>query len=128
LAAVRADLEATSDEELFSAILRFKVEEVVDRKVRLWRDQYYVKDQLNRINEIRQVAPDYVNVFLNGQGTPAAVDQLKNRLGIDDLKELESALKARIQDWIATLDDSALQQYDVVSVKELVFSQLRSWC
>jgi hypothetical protein len=38
LAAVRADLETTGDEELFSAVLRFRVEEVVDRKIRAWRD------------------------------------------------------------------------------------------
>lgn len=37
-AAVRADLETTGDEELFSSVLRFRVEEVVDRNVRAWRD------------------------------------------------------------------------------------------
>ncbi len=37
-AAVRADLETTGDEELFSAVLRFRVEEVVDRTLRTWRD------------------------------------------------------------------------------------------
>jgi hypothetical protein len=37
-AAVRTDLETTGDEELFSAVVRFRVEEVVDRKVRAWRD------------------------------------------------------------------------------------------
>src|SRR5690242_12540574 len=36
---VRAELEETNDEELFSAILRFKVEEAVDRKVRFWREE-----------------------------------------------------------------------------------------
>src|SRR5262245_55760455 len=36
---VRQALEETNDEELFSAILRFKVEEVVDRKVRVWRQE-----------------------------------------------------------------------------------------
>ena len=39
-AAVRADLEQTNDEELFSAILRFRVEETVDRKIRHWREQH----------------------------------------------------------------------------------------
>src|ERR1044071_3753839 len=39
LAAVRADLETASDEELFSAIVRFRVEETADRKIRLWREQ-----------------------------------------------------------------------------------------
>ena len=45
LAAVRSELEQTSDEELFSAILRFKVEEVADRKIRFWRDE---KDGVGR--------------------------------------------------------------------------------
>jgi hypothetical protein len=38
-ASVRQALEETNDEELFSAILRFKVEEVVDRKIRTWRQE-----------------------------------------------------------------------------------------
>ena len=33
-AAVRSALEKTSDEELFSSILRFKVEEIADGKIR----------------------------------------------------------------------------------------------
>jgi hypothetical protein len=40
LATVRTALEETNDEELFSAILRFKVEEVADRKIRQWREEY----------------------------------------------------------------------------------------
>src|SRR2546421_11141408 len=58
--AVHRDLEETSDEDLFSAILRFKVEEVVDRKVRLWREQNQLKEQVQRLNELRQSAADYV--------------------------------------------------------------------
>jgi hypothetical protein len=127
-AAVRSDLEETNDEELFSAILRFKVEEVVDRKIRLWREQNQLKEQLNRLHEIRQSAPDYVSTFLNGQATPVAIEQLKTRLGTEDLKALEAALRTRIHEWIVTLDDSELLQYDVVTVKDRVFEQLRSWC
>ncbi|HEY2380729.1 MAG TPA: hypothetical protein VGK48_06045 [Terriglobia bacterium] len=36
-AAVRNALEEAGDEELFSAIIRFKVDEVVDGKIRAWR-------------------------------------------------------------------------------------------
>jgi hypothetical protein len=127
-AAVRSELQETNDEELFSAILRFKVEEVVDRRIRVWREQNQLKDQLNRLQEIRQSAPDYVSTFLNGQATPAAIEQLKVRLGTEDVKALEAELRTRIQDWIATLDDTELLQYDVVTVKDRVFEQLRSWC
>ena len=126
--AVRADLEETNDEELFSSILRFKVEEVVDRKIRLWRDQYQVREQLNRLNEIRQSAPDYVGNFLNGQATPAAIEQLKIRFGIDDLEVLQGELTRQIVEWVKTLDDNELSPYDLVTIKDLVFAQLRSWC
>jgi len=127
-AAVRSDLEETNDEELFSAILRFKVEEVVDRKIRLWRQQNQEKEQSNRLSEIRDSAPSYVGTFLNGQATSATIEQLGASFGIEDLEVLEAALKTRIQEWISTVDDSELERYDVVSVKDLVFAELRSWC
>jgi hypothetical protein len=127
-ASVRSALEETNDEELFSAILRFKVEEVVDGKIRTWREQSQANENLNRLKEIRNSAADYVSTFLNGQATPAAVEQLKLRFGTPDAKDLDAELRTRVQDWIATVEDSELLQYDVVTVKDLVFAQLRSWC
>ena len=127
-ASVRSALEQTNDEELFSAILRFKVEEVVDSKIRPWREAGQLHEHLHRLNEIRQSASDYVSTFLNGQATPAAIEQLKSRCGILDAKVLETELRRRIQEWITTVEDSELLQYDVVTVKDLVFAQLRSWC
>ena len=127
-AAVRAGLEETGDEELFSAIVRFRVDEIVDSKVRPWRETNQLNELANRLKELRDSAADYVSTFLNAQATPAAVEQLKEQLGIQDSKTLEAELRQRIKDWIATVDDSDLLQYDVVSVKDLIFSQLRSWC
>jgi len=57
-----------------------------------------------------------------------AVEQLKQELAIHDVTALEVELKKRIQEWILTVQDSELLQYDVVTVKDLVFAQLRSWC
>ena len=74
-AAVRAALEDTGDEELFSAIIRFKVDEVVDAKIRPWRDASQLNEQLNRVKELRDAAAGYVNTFLNGQATPAAAQR-----------------------------------------------------
>jgi hypothetical protein len=127
-AAVRSALEETNDEELFSSILRFKVEEVADRKIRFWRDENQLNEQLNRLKEVRNSASDYVGAFLNGLATPSAIEQLKLTCGIQDATALEAELKARVQNWISTVDDGELIRYDVVTVKDLVFSQLRSWC
>ena len=127
-ATVRSALEETNDEELFSAILRFKVEEVVDGKIRAWREENQLKEQIQRLTEIRASAADYVGAFVNAQATPAAVEQLKNRFAAQDAKALDQELAKRVREWIATVDDGELLQYDVVTVKELVFAQLRSWC
>jgi len=127
-AAVRAALEATGDEELFSAIIRFKVDEVVDAKIRPWRDASQLNEQLNRVKELRDSAAGYVSTFLNGQATPAAIEQLKQRFAIQDARALDTELRKQIQEWVATVEDSDLLQYDVVTVKDLVFAQLRSWC
>jgi len=127
-AAVRAALLETSDEELFSAIIRFKVDEVVDSKIRPWRQASQLNEQANRVKELRDSAADYVSTFLNGQATPAAIEQLKQRFVIPDSKALEAELKRQIREWIVTVEDSQLLQYDLVTVKDLVFAQLRSWC
>jgi hypothetical protein len=128
LEAVRAELQATNNEELFSAILRFKVEEVVDRKIRYWREEHYRTEQGQRLQEIRNAAGGYVGVFLDGQATPLAIEQLKARLKTDDLQALETQLTEQIQQWVVTVEDNELLQYDAVTVRDLVFAQLRSWC
>ena len=128
LTSVRSALEETSDEELFSAILRFKVEEVADTKIRRWRSENQQKEQVIRLKEVRDSAADYVSAFLNGQATPAAIEQLRVRFAIEDSRLLEGELAKQIREWIVGMDDSELLQYDVVTVKDLVFAQLRSWC
>jgi hypothetical protein len=127
-AAVRSELEATNDEELFSSILRFKVDEVVDRKVRPWREASHLNEEFQRLKEVRSSAAGYVGAFLNGQATPAALDRLKERFEISDPAILEIELRRRIDEWILTVEDRELLQYDVVTVRDLVFTQLRSWC
>jgi hypothetical protein len=80
------------------------------------------------MREIRNAAPDYVATFLNFQASPATLDKVKQRFETDDLHALELKLRDRISDWIDEVGDQKLKQYDIFSVKELVFAQLRSWC
>jgi hypothetical protein len=81
-----------------------------------------------KLRELRRIAVDYVNLFLNGQGSPTTIEQLQQELSIDNIPDLEAELRKRIQEWIQTVEDSELLKYDVVTVKDLVFDQLRSWC
>jgi hypothetical protein len=49
-ATVRKALEETRDEELFSAIIRFKVDEIVDLKIRPWREANRITERLSGID------------------------------------------------------------------------------
>ena len=127
-AEVRALLERSPDDELFSVFIRAIVEEVVETKIRPWREENRLRSESDRLKEVRDAAADYVGSFLSLQATPAAVEQLKQRFGIDDSPALEAALRMRISAWVGGLEDEQLAQYDVFTVKDLVFAQLRSWC
>jgi hypothetical protein len=125
---VRATLERSPDEELFSAFIRAIIEEVVDTKIQPWREENHLRSRSDRVKEIRDAATDYVSTFLNLQATPTTVEQLKQRLGMGDSQALDAELRMRIQAWVGGLEDEQLLQYDVFTVKDLVFAQLRSWC
>ncbi len=128
LAAVRTALESAPNDELFSPYIRGRLEEVVESKIQPWREESHLQYQAERIKEVRLSAPDYVSTFLSFQATPATVDLLKQRFAMDDVKLLETTLKDKVRAWIVEMPDEELLQYDVVSVKDLVFAQLRSWC
>ena len=128
IAAVREVLEKTSNEELFSNIVRGRIGEIVEARIQPWRRQSDSGGRTERLREVRIAAPDYVSTFLNVQADTPIVEQLKQTYEIQDLGELEALLKRQIETWIADADDRLIQQYDVISVQDLVFAQLRSWC
>ena len=128
LAAIRSVLEQTPHDDLFSHAIRHRIEQVVEAKLAPWRGQIDSEGQAERLLEVRRAAPDYVSEFLSVQASPATIDLLKETFAVDDPAELETLLKKQIELWIDEVNDHLVQQYDVVSVKDLVFAQLRSWC
>jgi hypothetical protein len=69
-----------------------------------------------------------VGNFLELHRDQPIVAKLKEAYRTDDLDDLEKLLKQQIELWIAETNERLLLQYDVVSVQDLVFAQLRSWC
>ena len=125
---VRSFLEKTSNDDLFGYQIRYRLEEVVTAKVQPWRSQSDVDAQAERLREIRQAAPDYVTTFLEVHNGEPVIEQLKQMYGVYELPDLEQTLKRQVELWIAEVNDRLLAQYDVVSVRDVVFAQLRSWC
>src|SRR5437762_303110 len=58
LAAVRAVLEKSRDNELFSNVIRGRIEEVVEARIQPWRESHHLAAQGDRLREIRNAAPD----------------------------------------------------------------------
>jgi hypothetical protein len=125
---VRSFLEKTSNDDLFAHLIRMRLEEIVNVKIHPWRNQSNMDALSERLKEIRHAAPDYVTTFLQVHADPTVIEQLKQMYGVYELPELEQVLKRQVELWIAETNDRLLAQYDVVSIQDLVFAQLRSWC
>jgi hypothetical protein len=128
MAAIRYKLERTPDNVLFSNAVRKHIEEVVEQKVAPWRDQSQDTGRADRLREIRLVAQDYVGAFMVSEQDAPTIDKLKETYRIDNAVELEGVLRDQIQAWINQVDDRLIEQCDVISIKDVVFAQLRSWC
>lgn len=122
LGEVQMALEAASDEDLFCDAIRVRIDKLVEAKVEFWRQVV-----VGWAKEIRSMAIDHVTTFL-AEAEPEDLDRLKQFVSADDPEAFELQLRTRVEDWLNTLEDDKLLQYDVMAVKELVYAELRSWC
>ncbi len=128
IAAVRAALEKASNDELFSNVIHARIEEATEAKLQPWRERSHLAAQADRLQEVRQAAPDYVARFFAVQASAATIERFQEIYGVDDRAELENLLKEQVRLWIAEVDDRLIAQYDIIAIQDLVFAQLRSWC
>lgn len=116
-------LQAASDEDLFSDTIRIRLDQLIEPKIREWHQEL-----LSHVEDVRCSAPDYITAFLRSEASPGQIEQLMKRFTIDNLDDLDAELKKQIRTWVAGLDNEKVRQYDVITVKDLVFAELRSWC
>jgi len=128
VAVIREAMDNASNDDLFSTSMRGRIAELVQKTIEPWRRQTDVEARARRLQEIRHSAPDYVASFLEVQAGTPIIDKLKEAYRTDDLTELETLLRHQVELWMGEADDRLIQQYDVVSVRDLVFAQLRAWC
>jgi hypothetical protein len=125
---LRSILEPLSNEELFSPTVIQRIEGIMEERLRPWREENWAQQRAERAREVRQASPDYVATFLTVQATAQTVEQLRTRLKAENVNALESVLRQRIQTWVEQLPDEEVNRYDIFTVKDAVFDQLRSWC
>ena len=129
-AGVRFHVRATRDTELFAPDICVKLQKIVDAMVEPWRQDHFQKQEaeLNRAEQNRVAALGYVAEFLKENATPAQINGLRTRFGIQDLKAIEARLETEIHSWANGLTNEEVLQYDAESMRERVFALFRSWC
>jgi hypothetical protein len=115
-------LQAATDEDLFSDAIRIRLDQLIEPNIKRWYNEL-----LSHVDEVRQCAADYVTTFLR-EGSSEEVEQLMKRFTITDWDALDTELRKQVRTWIDGLDNEKVRQYDVLTVRDLVFTQLRSWC
>lgn len=115
-------LQSASDEDIFSDAIRIRLDQLIEPKIKKWYEEL-----LEHVQEVRLSGPDYVTAFLREASSEEA-EQLMKRFSLDDWDALDAEIRKQIRTWITGLDNEKVRQYDVVTVKDLVFAELRSWC
>jgi hypothetical protein len=115
------DLETIEDGVLTYAHC-LGIRDIVETKVQGWREEYL------KAEEVRREAIPFVREFLSLEATPDNLETLRQRFHIPYPAVLEDEIERQVQNWLGGLSNVRLAGCDTAASRELVFSELRSWC
>jgi hypothetical protein len=122
LAAVRAAIQPAGEEELFTYERRLQMNQIVEETVRPWRETFW------RAEEVRREAGILVQQFLVVETTPEERTQLSRRFHIAHPAVIEAEIVRQVEAWLAGLPNTRVAALDSVALRDLVFSEIKSWC
>ncbi len=121
LAAVRAVIDPDA-EDLFTYDRRQQMNQIVEETVRPWREEHW------KAEEMRRDAAIMVQNFLSVETTPEERSKLCLRFEIPYPTALEEEIARQIQSWLAGLPNARVAACDSSALRDLVFSEIKSWC
>jgi hypothetical protein len=119
---IHAAAEALGDEDMNSPTVQQAMNRLTETRIQPWRADHW------RAEELRQVGMTYVSEYLTREATPEDLQQLRNRFNVQYPTSTEEEVERQASAWLNNLSDARLLEYDVTSIRELVFSEIRSWC
>ena len=122
LGAAVAGVPIDADSELLTHENRRRLREIVDQKVDQWREEFL------RAEEARREAMIFVTEYLSAEATPDDLQRLRGHFHIPYLTALEEEIERQTRYWLASLPNARLASCERDALRELVFSELRSWC
>lgn len=99
-----------------------RIRDVVEEKVQRWRDEYL------KAEEVRREAIPFVREFLSLEAAPDDLERLRQRFHVPYPAVLEEEIERQVQNWLGGLSNERLASCDPAATRDLVFSEIRSWC
>ena len=121
LAAAVAAAPIDGEDELLTHKLRLRLREIVEQRVEQFREEF-----LNA-EHARSEAIAYVKGYLS-EVTPEDIQRLCAHFQIPDSHPFEEEIVLQTRYWLGGLPNSSLAALDHDALRELVLSELRSWC
>ena len=122
LAAAIAGVDLSAIEDVLPSTLRLKIRDIADDKIERWRGEYL------KAEDVRREALPLVAEFLTVEAGPDDRDRLRQRFHIPYPAVLEEEIERQVHIWLAGLSNAFLANSDPAAIRDLVFSELRSWC
>ena len=122
LAAVRAVIQPVEGEDLFTYERRQQMNHSVEETVRPWREEYW------KAEEVRRDAAIMVQQFFAVETTPEERVKLCQRFHVSYPAVLEEEIARQVQVWLAGLPNARVAACDGSVLRDLVFSEIKSWC
>lgn len=121
-AEIRMSISGFDEENMYSPRVRQVMDGINETTIQRWREEHWQADK------VRQAAFEFVKDFLDSEATPEDVRRLRDRFNVPYPASVGEELQRQAENWINSLSDTRILEFDTSSVRELVFSELRSWC
>jgi hypothetical protein len=117
-----AEIDPDGDDEVLGDELRIRLQQIVEEKVQPWRDEYL------QAEDARRDAIPFILEFLRLEASSEQIQRLRDRFQIPSPAPLEEELERQVRAWMSSLPNRQLADCREDSLRELVFSEIRSWC
>jgi hypothetical protein len=87
-----------------------------------------LREQFWQAEESRRNALVFVREYLASEATPDDLQKIRERFQIPYLTIFEDEVERHASSWLYSLSNARLAPLEGPALRELVFSELKSWC
>jgi hypothetical protein len=122
LAAVVGGTDTDGDHNLFTGETCLRMSEIAEGRIDVWRKEYLAAE------EVRRNALVFVSEFLVIDATTEDLRSLHSRFQTSHLSALENEIERQVRIWLSGLPNAQLAACENPALRDMVFSEIRSWC